>query len=312
MSHRIVAVSGEASLRIDHRNLVIIKDGGVVGRVPMSDLAILIIEEKTTVITQAVLAGCADFRATVVVCDDRHMPNGVLLSLEGHSLHSKILRDQIDSSKPAQKRAWQTIVKAKIMAQADVLNRTERPGATKLNRLVSLVRSGDPDNVEGRAAAFYFGALFGPDFYRLRSIADADAIGESESTLELTNAMLNYGYAIIRACVSRAIVAAGLHPTLGIHHRNQYNAFCLADDAMEPLRPVVDLRVFQMMKDGEIDAGAGKLTPAIKRQLVALTTVDMRFGERTYPLLSALERYSTSLRHAICENEPLAIPTLAN
>jgi len=312
MSHRIVAVSGEASLRIDHQNLVIKKDGMEVGRVPMTDLAMLILEEKTTVITQAVLAGCADCGATVVVCDDRHMPNGVLLSLEGHSLHSKTLRAQIDGSKPAQKRAWQTIVKAKVLAQADVLNRTEQPGGTKLNRLAGLVRSGDPDNVEGRAAAFYFGALFGPDFCRLRSIPDADAIADSTNNLELTNSMLNYGYAIIRACVARAIVAAGLHPTLGIHHHNQYNAFCLVDDAMEPLRPLVDLRVFRLMKDGEVDAGTERLTPAIKRQLIALTTVDLRFGERTYPLLTALERYSTSLRLAICENEPLAIPTLAN
>lgn len=291
MSLRIVAVSGPGALRYEDLALAIYKGEGLAGKIPLEDMAVLVLDGPDLSLSHQLLAACADAGVAVVTADAKHMPNGLLLPLAGHSLHSATLRAQIEAKRPAQKRAWQAIVKAKIRAQADLIAHV---GGNDygVRRLMPLVKSGDPDNVEARAAARYFDALFGEDFIRNRS----------EPGL---NAMLNYGYAVLRSTVARALVGAGLMPALGIHHRNQYNPFCLADDAMEPLRPMVDRLAREAADEGDVPS---ELDPAAKRRMLALLTGFVRLEGLRFPLLVGLERYAASLRRSICEGEPLGVP----
>lgn len=278
-------------LRYKDLALIVVKNGEEVGKAPIEDMSVLVLDGPDLLLTHQLLAACADAGVAVITADEKHMPNGLLLPFAGHSLTSATLRAQIGANLPAQKRAWQSVVKAKIRAQADAVARSGGDDGP-LGKLVPLVRSGDPDNIEARAAGRYFGALFGSNFAR-----DREQPG--------VNAHLNYGYAVVRSCVARALVGAGLHPSLGIHHRNQYNSFCLADDAMEPFRPLVDYRVWQMASRGEV---SDELTPAAKRSLVQVVGGSARIDGLKYPLLVALERYAASMRRAICDGEALAVP----
>jgi CRISPR-associated protein Cas1 len=241
------------------------------------------------------LSFCADHNVAVITSDAKHMPNGLLLPFAAHSLHSATLRAQIASGVPAQKRTWQSIIRAKVRAQADAIREIGGDDST-LRKLIPLVRSGDPDNIEARAAGRYFELLFGAQFLR-----DRDAPG--------VNACLNYGYAVVRSTVARAIVGAGLHPALGVFHRNQYNAFCLVDDAMEPLRPLVDRLVWEMVA---LDSVPDELDPPTKRRLVGVIGSFVSLGELRFPLLVGLERYAAGLRRAICDGEPLEVPLPAS
>lgn len=291
MSYRVVSVSGPGGVRYQDLAVVIERDGEEVGRAQLEDMAVLLLDGPDLHVSHQLLAACAEANVAVVVSDSKHLPAGLLLPLAGHSLHSATLREQIDASLPAQKRAWQNIVRAKILAQAEALDHLGRR-SEPVRKLVSRVRSGDPDNVEAQAASRYFDAMFGDDFIR-----DRDAPG--------VNAMLNYGYAVIRSCVARAVVGAGLHPSLGIHHRNQYNPLCLADDAMEPYRPIVDVRVARLAAASEAE---DELTPALKRKLVTVAGGRVRIGALRFPFLVGLERFAAALRRAICEGEPLDPP----
>jgi CRISPR-associated protein Cas1 len=286
-----VSVAGPATLRLADLALVIQRDGEIAAKIPVEDLAVLVLDGPDILVSHQLLAHCADLGVAVSTADSKHMPNGLLVPLAGNSLHSATLREQIDSSVPAQKRTWQAIVRTKIRAQADVLMAIGRDDGS-MRRLIPLVRSGDPENVEATAAAHYFARLFGAEFIRDR--------GQSG-----VNAQLNYGYAIVRSTVARAIVGAGLHPALGIHHHNQYNGFCLADDAMEPLRPMVDRVVLQMLaRRTPID----EVTPATKREMITVLGGRIVLGGLQFPLLVGLERYAASLRRAICEGAEVSVP----
>ncbi len=291
MSLRVVSVSGPATVRLKDTHLQICRDGDEVGRVPVEDIAVLVLDGPELFLSHQIISFCADHGVAVITSDPKHMPNGLLLPLASHSLHSATLRNQIEASVPAQKRAWQAIVKAKIRAQADALQYTGCDDSI-LRKLIPFVRSGDPDNVEATAASRYFSTLFGEAFVRNR-----DQPG--------TNACLNYGYSIIRSTVARSLVGAGLHPALGIFHRNQYNPFCLADDAMEPLRPMVDTLVWRMAGMGEVE---NELQPAMKRRLVSVIGGFVRLDGLRYPLVVGLERFAAGLRRAICEADPLCVP----
>ncbi len=267
------------------------KPAGETGKIPLEDMSVLVLDGPDLSLSHQALSACAAAGIAIVTSDGRHLPNGLLLPLSDHSLHSSILKQQIASKVPNQKRAWQEIVKAKIRSQADNLRYFQRDDSS-LRKMIPFVRSGDPDNVEARAAARYFESMFGFEFIR-----DRDASG--------INACLNYGYSLARSAVARAIVGAGLHPALGIHHHNQYNAFCLADDAMEPLRAIVDRRVRHLSL---IDAIPDELDPKTKRELISLLGSFVDFDGLRYPLLVGLERYAVSLRRAICDGEPLKVP----
>lgn len=291
MSYRVVSVGSPASLRLADHAAVIIKNHQEAGRIPLEDMAALVLDGSEITLSHTLLAACADHGVMVITSDERHLPNAVLLPLAGHTLHTAVLRDQLAATAPNQKRTWQTIVRAKIRAQARLAELMGH-SADHLRRLAVMVRSGDPDNVEATAAARYFETVFGATFIR-----DRDQPG--------LNALLNYGYAVVRAAVARAVVGAGLHPALGIHHHGQYNPLCLADDAMEPLRPAVDRVALQIAFQGEL---SDSLRPADKRTMLEVLGQFVAWDGHRFPLIVGLERYAASLRRAICEGESLTVP----
>ncbi len=245
--------------------------------IPCEDIGLLLVDECGTTYTHAALATLLEHDAAVVLCGRKHLPVGLLLPLGEHSQVVWRIHDQLAVKRPLRKQLWQQIVRAKIAGQA--CNLAE--GSTARARLVALirqVRSGDPENVEGQAARFYWPALFDDPAFR----RDADGDG--------VNALLNYGYAVMRAALARAIVGAGLLPALGIHHANRSNAFCLADDLVEPLRPMVDARVRDLARMGQTE-----LAPSTKRGLLELLAAPAQSAGQRGPLLVSLQRYVASL-----------------
>ncbi len=217
----------------------------------------------------------------IITCDGSHLPVGLMLPLCGNTTQSERFREQIDASLPLKKQLWQQTVQCKIHNQAAVLKQTR--GAVVKNMLAweNDVRSGDADNLEGRAAAYYWKNMFPDvaDFTR-----DRDGVAP--------NNLLNYGYAILRAVVARSLVASGLLPTLGIHHRNKYNAYCLADDIMEPYRPYIDLLVTSITaKFGYPE----ELTTELKRELLIIPVLDVVIGGQRSPLMTAVAQTTASL-----------------
>lgn len=248
--------------------------------IPIEDVGVVILDGKQLTITSALMAALLDNNCAIITCDDRHMPVGLNMPLSGNSLQNERFREQLDASEPLKKQMWQQTVRAKILMQAQVLTVEEVENGNML-AWAKDVRSGDPDNLEGRAAAYYWKTIFhDPHFVR----------GQEGDP---PNNLLNYGYAIIRALMARALVAAGLLPTLGIHHHNRYNAYCLADDIMEPYRPIVDLKVLDIMDQfGDIS----ELTPDIKRELLSLSTKDVWIENHRSPMMIAMQTTANSVQ----------------
>lgn len=266
---------------------------------PCEDLGVVVVDQPQTTYSHAALTTLLEHDAAVVLCGRNHLPCGMLLPLGEHTLVVPRLRAQVNASLPTKKRLWSEIVRAKILAQAANLN-PDGAAYGRLREFARQVRSGDPDNREAQAARAYWAAWL-VDWPN----ADAGCDFRRDPDLPGLNALLNYGYAIARAAVARAIVAAGLHPALGLHHRNRSNAFCLADDLMEPLRPLVDARVRELAAEGELE-----LTQPVKGQLLDLLTVEMRTGDFAGPLLVALHRYVSSLVGVLeRRSRGLSIPT---
>lgn len=285
MIKRIVDISEPAYLHTDKKQLRVDRDGETITSVPIEDLGVLILQHPAIVMTQSTILRCQQNNVVVVFCDERHLPYSVILPIaEGHSLHSKVLRDQIQTSLPTRKRLWQQIVKRKIREQITTLQGCGIDSAP-LRRLEAMVKSGDSENCEAQAARIYWPLLMGDSFRR------------SDDELSI-NALLNYGYAIMRAVVARALVGSGLHPALGLHHHNQYDGLCLADDVMEPFRPWVDLQVRQIAEqqsEPQIDKSTKQL---LLGQLSK--TVDWK-GDRM-PLMVASHYLAASLRQAFGES----------
>ena len=295
MIRRTVEVSTPSYLHVEHAQLVIEREGERAGQVPLEDLGVLVVDHPGAVLSQGLLAACAENDATAVFCDDKHLPSAVLLPLAGHSVQAETIRAQTAMSLPLRKRLWQQIVQAKITAQAEVL-REQTGAAAPLGAMAAKVRSGDPDNVEAQAARAYWQRLFGPDFRRNRSA-------------EGVNALLNYGYAVLRAAAARAVCAAGLHPSVSLHHHNRYDALCLASDLMEPVRPIVDRVVRRMVNENE-DA-APPLDKYAKPPLLSVLSEGVLIGEREFPLLIAMQMLAASLRRAAVGGKGrLEMPTL--
>ena len=250
---------------------------------PIEDLGVVILDNKQITVTQGLLERLMENNCAVITCDSARMPAGLFLPLDGHSVQSERFRAQIECSKPLRKQLWQQTVAAKIANQESVLRRLV-PGCETRNMQVwaGEVKSDDADNLEGRAAAYYWRNLFPevPGFVRGREGLPP-------------NNLLNYGYAIVRAVVARSLVGTGLLPTLGIHHRNKYNAYCLADDIMEAYRPVVDEAVKEMMAENRWRTE--ELTTDVKRQLLGIPVRDVMIGGRKSPLMSAVDITTTSL-----------------
>lgn len=242
-----------------------------VKRIPIEDIGVVVLDNKQITITQGALGALLDNNVAVVTCDEHRMPSGLLLPLEGNTTQSERFRDQIEASLPLKKQLWQQTIQAKILNQSSVLYRQRNLDCGNMEAWAKQVKSGDTDNLEGRAAAFYWQNLFGEikGFRR-----DREGVPP--------NNLLNYGYAILRAVVARSLVGSGLLPTLGIHHHNRYNAFCLADDIMEPYRPYVDKLVAEIVDSG---ADISHLTTELKGKLLAIPVLDVVINGRRSPLM---------------------------
>lgn len=253
----------------------------VVKRVPIEDIGVIVFDNKQITITQGALGALLDNNVAVITCDEHRMPSGLMLPLDGNTTQSERFRDQIEASLPLKKQLWQQTIQAKILNQSAVLYRQRGMECGNMEAWAKQVKSGDADNLEGRAAAFYWQNLFGhiKGFRR-----DREGVPP--------NNLLNYGYAILRAVVARSLVGSGLLPTLGIHHHNRYNAYCLADDIMEPYRPYVDKLVAEIVDSG---ADITNLTKEIKGQLLSIPILDVVINGRRSPLMIGVGMTTASL-----------------
>ncbi len=282
MIKRVVEISNPCRLYLEHRQLIIEQEGEQAGSVPIEDLGALILDNPQITCTQRMLRECWENNVAVVFSDEKHIPGGILLPLAGNTLHSRTLAMQAQIGESVKKRLWQDIIRAKIQAQGFVIKKVVG-SETQLLQYLERVRSGDPENIEGQAARIYWNQLFGEDFRR-------------DPTLEGINIWLNYGYALIRAAVARAICGSGLHPALGVHHHNQYDGFCLADDLMEPLRPMVDRKVFLMIKE---DFSPKEFTKEHRHKLLEILLENLNCEGGSFPLFAALSKYTADVKRVM-------------
>lgn len=291
MIKRTIEISRQpAHLAVRHKQLVLKRGGAIVGTIPCEDLGMVVVDHPQTTYTHGALSTLLESDAAVVICGRDHLPQGLLLPLAEHTEVVWRVHDQIRVALPVRKRLWRQIVQEKVLAQAQNLQLGSVP-RRKLVQLAKQVRSGDQENVESQAARIYWSVWLtdGPD--GTESNADAKFHRLRDGTAP--NSLLNYGYAILRAAVARALVAAGLLPALGLHHSNRSNVFCLADDLLEPLRPIVDERVRELFFAGQLE-----LDQPTKAALLALLTIDVQSSRReaiTGPLMVMLHRYIASL-----------------
>ena len=249
--------------------------------IPIEDIGVVVLENKQITITTGAIEALLDNNAALITCDSRCMPTGLMLPLYGNTLQSERFRDQIEASLPLRKQLWQQTVKQKIANQEAILRRCSQTETQCMKVWANDVRSGDPDNLEARAAAYYWKNIFPniPNFVRGRE-------GDPPNNL------LNYGYAILRSVIARALVSSGLLPTLGIHHHNRYNAYCLADDIMEPYRPYVDELVVKIVSQYD---NYSELSKDLKAQLLTIPVLDVVIDGKRSPLMIAASQTTASL-----------------
>ena len=247
---------------------------------PIEDIGVVVLDHKQITITSGVLEALLENNCAIITCDSRSMPVGLMLPLCGNTTQNERFRDQLDASLPLVKQLWQQTIKAKIENQAAVLQECSGAETRCMKVWADDVKSGDSNNLEARAAAYYWKNLFPiKDFTR-----DREGIPP--------NNLLNYGYAVLRAIVARGLVVRGLLPTLGIHHHNRYNAYCLADDIMEPYRPYVDRLVCNMINQG---VDYTELTKELKAQLLIIPTLETNIAGKRSPLMVAVGQTTASL-----------------
>lgn len=248
---------------------------------PIEDIGVIVLDNKQITLTTGVLDCLLDNNCAVITCDNKSMPVGLMLPLSGNTTQSERFRYQIDASLPLKKQLWQQTIKTKIENQATLLKKCTGKEVRCMNVWASDVKSGDSENMEARAAAYYWKNLFG----------HIDGFNRDREGIPPNN-LLNYGYAILRAVVARSLVGSGLLPTLGIHHHNRYNAYCLADDIMEPYRPFVDDLVFKIVTSG---VDYEKLDRKLKTELLAIPTLDVIIAGKRSPLMIAVGQTTASL-----------------
>ncbi len=275
---RIVDIATDKVHLSAHRGLLIVTlDREEVGRVALDDIAAVIVHAHGVTWTTSLVVKLAQRGAMMVLCSANHAPVAMMVPVEGHHAQNARFRAQWDVSVPFRKQAWKVIVQAKIRNQGSLLSALGREEGQALLLMADRVKSGDTANSEAQAARRYWPALLGAQFRR-----DRDADG--------ANALLNYGYTVMRAAVARSVIAAGLHPTIGLHHANRLNAFALADDLVEPFRPLVDAAVRQMVQEGE-----NNLDGLAKARLAALLSADLDLQGATTPASVAIQRLAHSL-----------------
>lgn len=248
---------------------------------PVEDLGVVVLDNKQITITLGLLEALLENNCAVITCDSKCLPVGLMLPLYGNTTQNERFRQQIEASLPLKKQLWQQTIKAKIENQASVLSDCTGEVVKCMRVWANDVRSGDPDNLEARAAAYYWKFLF----------ADVDGFTRDRDGVPPNN-LLNYGYSILRAVVARGLVISGLLPTFGIHHHNRYNAYCLADDIMEPYRPYVDELVFRLV---ESYGSKIELSKEVKARLLTIPTIDVKIGGKRSPLMVAVGQTTASL-----------------
>lgn len=265
---------------------------------PIEDIGVVVLDHKQITITQGALEALLENNCAVITCDSSHLPVGLLLPLAGNTTQNERFRKQLEASLPLRKQLWQQTIQQKIRNQAAVLCEYTDAETRCMQVWANDVRSGDPENLEARAASYYWKNLFGniPEFIRNR-----DGVAP--------NHLLNYGYAILRSVIARSLVASGMLPTLGIHHHNRYNAYCLADDIMEPFRPYVDRLVYDITEQYGTDV---ELSKDIKAELLSIPTLDVNIGGKRSPLMVAASQTTSSLYKCFCgELRKIAYPDLS-
>lgn len=264
--------------------------------IPVEDIGFVVLDHRQITITHGALSALLDNNASVVTCNESHMPVGLMLPLEGNTIQSERFQSQLSASLPLRKQLWQQTVQQKILNQAALLRELYGTETGNMQHWAADVHSGDSTNLEGRAAAFYWSQMFPtlPNFTRSREG-------------EYPNNLLNYGYAILRAVIARALVGSGMLPTLGIHHHSRYNAYCLADDIMEPYRPFVDRLVVETMSE----CCDVEVTTNIKRRLLTVPTLDVHIGGQRSPLMVAASQTTASLARCFAgESRRITYPEL--
>ena len=269
------------------------EDENKVVTIPIEDIGVVVLDNKQITLSHALIDALLQNNAALITCDDKHMPSGLMFPLDVHNTQTEKFRAQLDASEPLKKQLWQQTVSAKLANQGRLLKQMslnpypktrQKQLADASDYLMSFskeVKSGDSDNHEARGAAIYWQNIFPPEMNFRR-----------ERTGEAPNNLLNYGYAILRAVVARGLVGSGALPTLGIFHRNKYNAFCLADDIMEPYRPYVDKIVWRIICSGE---DWKELTPSIKKYFLEIPAMDIVIGGEQSPLMVGLQRTTAGL-----------------
>ncbi|MCW5733898.1 MAG: type II CRISPR-associated endonuclease Cas1 [Enhydrobacter sp.] len=296
MAWRGLHISKAARLNLADGQVVVAQDDGDV-RLALEDIAWIVVDAPHATLTSTLLSACMDNGIALIVTDATHTPSGVTLPFHRHFRQGGMALMQAGMSAPLKKRLWQSTVRAKILNQAAALDAVGCDGAPALRAMARLVSSGDSENVEARAAREYWSCLF--------------ASFRREDEGDTRNKMLNYGYAVVRSCVARALVAAGLLPALGINHASATNAFNLADDIVEPFRPFVDVLVWRTSDSGRPAREA--LTLDHRRAMAAVMLTDCVMAHETMTLLAASEEVSASLVRAIegGTSEVLELPTIA-
>jgi CRISPR-associated protein Cas1 len=280
MIKRTLYFGNPAYLKTKDDQLVVERPELPAHTVPIEDIGLVVLDHQQITISAALMAKLLENNVALITCNNTHHPTGLLLNLDGHTLQSQRFQVQLQSSVPLRKQLWQQTVEAKIRNQAAVLEQRRIENKYLLN-LAGKVKSGDAGNLEARAALYYWDKFFSETLQFTRSREGAPP-----------NNLLNYGYAIVRAMVARALVGSGLLPVMGIHHRNQYNAYCLADDIMEPYRPYVDMLVYQQVRN---HGSFLELSPAMKQEFLSLPTQDVQIEEQTSPMMLAITRTTASL-----------------
>ncbi len=278
MIKRTIIITSPCYLSLKNGQLQIEKKEEAIQSAPLEDIGFIVLDNQQITLSLPLLNACRENNTALIFCDTLHHPRSMLLNLDGNTIQNELFKEQIAATEPLKKNLWQQCIQAKIKNQAAVLKYVGSDGKDLLS-ISRQVKSGDSDNREGYAARLYWPRLFGYDFKRLREGLPP-------------NNMLNYGYAIVRAAVARALAGSGLLNTLGIHHRNRYNAFCLADDMMEAYRPFVDAVVYELNANfPEQD----DLTKDLKMELLSILSCDCKMNDETKPLMLAMQSTSASL-----------------
>ena len=288
MIKRTIYIGNPAYLSLSSRQMIIrrlstdVTGEDIAGSIPVEDIGVVVIDNRQVTITSGLIDALLENNVALISCDRRSLPTGLMLPLCGHTIQNERFRCQLSASLPLQKQLWQQTVQMKIINQSACLSYSTGKRHENMTIWAAKVKSGDSDNMEARAAAYYWKNLFPmmPGFTREREGMPP-------------NNLLDYGYAILRAVIARALVSSGMLPTLGIHHHNRYNAYCLADDIMEPYRPYVDRFVVDILNESH---GEGMdLKKDMKARLLTIPVLDVSIGGKTSPLMVAASTTSASL-----------------